>query len=216
LGGYGSEFTRLYKPLKIIETVNDVNDFEEDKPVKIYMSKYGINNVRGGSYISPKLNTWQIKTLTQELRMASNSCLICGKQGHFAQMCPNQRFKDSSSWETDSSSSWETDSSSSWETDSSSSNEEMLYHRNSDTKCFKCGKFGHYADQCYQRNSGYQSNGSSSRCFKCGKFGHYVDQCYQRNSGYQSNGSSSRCFKCGKFGHYADQCYQRNFGYQSG
>ena len=41
----GSEWTRKYKPIKLIDTIQNADDFDEDKYTKIYMKKYGINNV---------------------------------------------------------------------------------------------------------------------------------------------------------------------------
>jgi len=52
----GSEWTKLYKPIKIIEIIPDCDNYDEDKYTKIYMDKYGINNVRGGSYVQIELN----------------------------------------------------------------------------------------------------------------------------------------------------------------
>lgn len=87
LRGEGSAWTRKYPPLQIFETIENANIFDEDKYVKIYMSKYGINRVRGGSYISINLSKSQIQNLEREIRMARNECLNCGKQGHFAKNC---------------------------------------------------------------------------------------------------------------------------------
>jgi len=37
---------------------------------------------------------------------------------------------------------------------------------NSNVECFKCGKYGHYAHECY-----------SGKCFSCGKSGHFAKDC---------------------------------------
>ena len=50
--------------------------------------------------------------------------------------------------------------------------------------CFRCGRNGHYADECFARTN---KNGKSHRdedeetCFRCGRQGHWVDECYARN-----------------------------------
>ncbi len=49
---------------------------------KIYMKKYGIKNVRGGSYVTIKLNKNQIIFIKKEIYMADNRCLKCGRKGH--------------------------------------------------------------------------------------------------------------------------------------
>ena len=51
----GSEWTKLYKPLRVLEIKPDCDDYDEDKITRQYMDKYGINNVRGGSFVSVKL-----------------------------------------------------------------------------------------------------------------------------------------------------------------
>lgn len=48
LNGYGSSWTKKYKPLSILKKILSTSPFDEDKYVKEYMSKYGIDNVRGG------------------------------------------------------------------------------------------------------------------------------------------------------------------------
>src|SRR5688500_13653928 len=46
----GSAWTKKYKPLKIEKVIPNASHFDEDKCVKEYMSVYGIDNVRGGTY----------------------------------------------------------------------------------------------------------------------------------------------------------------------
>ena len=85
--GIGAEWTKLYKPLHILEQFESGDKFDEDKYTKKYMDKFGIENVRGGSYCSISLTDWQIKAIEHELKSCNNLCFNCGKSGHFASDC---------------------------------------------------------------------------------------------------------------------------------
>jgi predicted GIY-YIG superfamily endonuclease len=87
MGGQGSAWTKKYKPISLVESRNGVSPFEEDKVVKEYMAKYGINNVRGGAYVTEKLDEVQEYALQKELWAASNCCTQCGRKGHFVKKC---------------------------------------------------------------------------------------------------------------------------------
>lgn len=87
INGKGSWWTRKYKPVKILDKYTCSNSFEEDTFVKIYMSEYGIENVRGGSYVQDKLDDNQIELLQKEIRFAKNQCVNCGQHGHFVNNC---------------------------------------------------------------------------------------------------------------------------------
>lgn len=89
----GSQWTAFYKPIKIIEHYQSDSQFEEDILTKKYMIKYGIDNVRGGSYTKMLLDDWQIKSLQHEFKSVSDCCYNCGKQGHFANACPLDNFQ---------------------------------------------------------------------------------------------------------------------------
>jgi hypothetical protein len=66
------EFPRMYRPVQIVETswITDVLDI--DKTVKKYMMSYGVDNVRGGSYLSPILPEYQYQALHTELSANEN------------------------------------------------------------------------------------------------------------------------------------------------
>ena len=83
----GSEWTKKYKYKYIIETFNSDSAFDEDKYVKIYMNKYGIDNVRGGSYNQIKLSQEQKNNLIKELQTVKNVCYRCGRNNHFIKNC---------------------------------------------------------------------------------------------------------------------------------
>ena len=97
--GLGSEWTRTYQPIKILETYKTDSRFEEDILTKKYMMKYGIDNVRGGSYTKIVLDEWQIKALEHEFKSINDSCFNCGKNGHFADEC--EKYESEKSEETD-------------------------------------------------------------------------------------------------------------------
>ena len=73
LNGIGSEWTKKYKPVKLISSFISSSNFDEDKYTKEYMSKYGIENVRGGSYVSTELDYISILTLQKEIWHSKNS-----------------------------------------------------------------------------------------------------------------------------------------------
>ena len=85
--GNGSQWTKLYKPIKLVGTFETKDKFDEDKYTKKYMDLYGIENVRGGSYCQIKLGEHQLKILDMELKTANDLCFKCGKFGHFSSQC---------------------------------------------------------------------------------------------------------------------------------
>jgi len=92
--GSGSEWTKLHPPVlkdavRILKRDADV--FDEDKYVKICMAKYGIQNVRGGSYSTIVLNKFVMAQLYNEIKGATDRCFNCGKHGHFTTDCTSTR-----------------------------------------------------------------------------------------------------------------------------
>ena len=87
LNGNGSAWTRKYKPVSFERTIENVSPFEEDKITKEYMSKYGIDKVRGGSYVEVELSEFHIDALQMEIWAAKDLCTQCGRSGHFIKDC---------------------------------------------------------------------------------------------------------------------------------
>jgi hypothetical protein len=85
--GYGSAWTKKYEPIEIEEIITNASKYDEDKYVKIYMEKYGIDNVRGGAYSSIELNEDQITALKIEFTSALDLCTRCMRPGHFINSC---------------------------------------------------------------------------------------------------------------------------------
>lgn len=90
--GKGSEWCKLYSMVDIEAVYKDCDAFDEDKYTKVYMDKYGIDNVRGGSYCQIELSTCQKELLNRELQTANDLCWNCGKSGHFISSCHNDLF----------------------------------------------------------------------------------------------------------------------------
>lgn len=51
------------------------------------MAKYGIEQVRGGTYSTVQLTPETIDHLRREIRNANDLCLRCGRAGHFVSSC---------------------------------------------------------------------------------------------------------------------------------
>ena len=83
----GSEWTKKYKPIKVIQVIPNCDDYDEDKWTLKYMNKKGINNVRGGIYCSLILSNNDYNTIQRQIRGSQNLCYKCGSDTHFANNC---------------------------------------------------------------------------------------------------------------------------------
>jgi len=85
--GVGSAWTRLHKPIEVHAVFRDVSPFHEDALTKEYMSIYGIDNVRGGSYVRIQLTKGQKDYIMKELWSMKNLCNKCGSSEHWVANC---------------------------------------------------------------------------------------------------------------------------------
>ena len=83
--GYGSEYTKKYKPIKI-EKIH-YNSDDELKYTLEYMKKYGIENVRGGPFVRLILPREYVVTIKQILSCQDDRCFNCGEAGHYVREC---------------------------------------------------------------------------------------------------------------------------------
>jgi cellular nucleic acid-binding protein len=70
-------WTTLYKPIKIIEIIPDCDNKEVDKYTRQYMSKYGIDNVRGGIFVSNELDQATVEHLRRTIKNKNKYTCCC-------------------------------------------------------------------------------------------------------------------------------------------
>jgi len=85
--GKGSLWTKIYPPILLLNIIYNCDEFDEDKYTKQYMSIYGIDNVRGGAYITQYLTPDEKQLIQKEIWSAQNVCTKCGRNTHFISNC---------------------------------------------------------------------------------------------------------------------------------
>lgn len=152
--GNGSAWTSVHKPLRIVETRPLRNDHDENNLTKDYMKKYGVENVRGGSYSQITLSHQTKSVLESEIRGNTDACFKCGEKGHFARDCEEEVV-----WECDHcDEEFETEAACVRHEKSCGGQVDYRTTARSYGSCYKCGRRGHWAPDCYARThvSGYE------------------------------------------------------------
>jgi cellular nucleic acid-binding protein len=157
--GKGSAWTSKYRPVKILECRTITNDHDENNVTKDYMKKYGIENVRGGSYTQIMLPPDVISVLHREFGGTMNLCYKCNMAGHFGTKCPYMEENTKSEcWGCSyCDRTFTTKFGCAIHEKKCSENDELLEineskgSKESKGKCYKCGRAGHYSPACYAK-----------------------------------------------------------------
>jgi predicted GIY-YIG superfamily endonuclease len=174
--GKGSEWTKIFKPEKLLETREIKSDHDENNFTKDLMKKYGIENVRGGAYCNVDLTEEQENSIRHELRSNTDNCYKCGKSGHFANKCTKKSSFTATCGCGKSFMVFE----------EFMSHTRMCIQRNSKmeeqvwiTEC--CGKeFKSNIRAVAHERRCTEKHSTEVVCYRCGRKGHYSPQCYAR------------------------------------
>ena len=193
------------KPILVHEIKPDCDNEDEDKITIQYMKKYGIDNVRGGSFCQNKLDEASVSTIQRMISGSSDKCYNCGGD-HFVKECPVK-----------------------------SNHKQKQKQISTKNKCDRCGRSNHTSENCYATThiNGQYIDGSDYDIWECQFCGKEFDSekgarfhenihCKKRKlskthgfdhvhclwdelKGFEK--PSGKCYRCGRKGHYADDCY---------
>lgn len=214
--GNGSAWTQRYPPIEVQEEMRGCNRFHEDALVYTYMSRYGVENVRGGTHSAVSFQAGDREEIRRRLRHAANQCFNCGSSTHFANACPDL-------------------------TSSRDPHEESRQHgRRRRLQCTRCGRESHTEESCFAIThangdylmSDYEQSASSEEelpavCSRCGRDSHDSSACFAgtnvlgqpiraaagARSNHEEEESSSSdeepvsSSRCGRNSHGSSACY---------
>ena len=180
---FGSAWTKKYKPITIHEIKPDCDDDDENKITLQHMKKYGIDNVRGGSFCQLNLPQNEIDVINKMIKGSSDKCYQCGGD-HFIKDCPNKLKKKQlvkhKKIQICERCGRENHSADKCYAKKDVNNEEII----DGWKCEYCGRVFdtekgcrfHENVHCKKKNT--QKKATNITCYRCGRDGHKSTECY--------------------------------------
>lgn len=87
-----SKWTSTYPPISILQIIQNCDSYDEDKFTLKMMEKFGINNVRGGSFCLHNLSRAERTMIQKQMNSANDRCYYCNDTKHFAKSCQYRFF----------------------------------------------------------------------------------------------------------------------------
>jgi hypothetical protein len=198
INGTASLWTKKYKPISVETIIPNASSYDENKYTIEYMGKYGIDNVRGGIYVTEALDNTQRSEINKQIWGATDCCTQCGRKGHFVKNCKatkdvtgqdiiktcqdiiketfNCRYCDKE-----------------FETQKGAIFHENVHCKSVPKKketfnCRNCNKeFETQKGAIFHENVHCKSVPKKNECYRCGRSGHYSNNCYAKSDidGYQ-------------------------------
>jgi len=171
MNGTASSWTKKYKPISVEKIIPNASPFDEDKYTIEYMDKYGIDNVRGGVYVTEALDGLQRYTIKKQLWGANDCCTQCGRKGHFIKDC---KYKEDINGE-DICQYWKCDF-----CDNLFKDINQCERHEEICKCNIAKPQIIYAQKSTYINGNIKSSKGNNICNRCGRTGHFINNCYAR------------------------------------
>lgn len=86
--GLGCEWTKLHKPIRLEILRHFCDEKDDDFYTRLFIARYGIDKVRGGSYSQLELSKQQLCEISHNPNDMHHICYQCNMKGHKRHLCP--------------------------------------------------------------------------------------------------------------------------------
>jgi hypothetical protein len=214
----GSAWTTKYKPLELMKVFENCDEFDEDKYTKVFMAEFGIDNVRGGSYVQINLDAETIKLLEKELKSATNLCFKCGANDHFIAECNTQSTNaNNTPNNTTNNTTNNTPNNTTNNTPNNTTNNTPNNTPNNTISTNTNNTTNNIPNNTNETNtmsntipSSLNDDANKQTCDRCERPGHSINECFAKThvDGHKLK-SSLGCYRCGREGHFIKECYAK-------